>query len=315
MNYRSSTFLPSLGSVQTLTVRDVFPQRDITWVTSSCTIELAVEVLSEKNILSLPVLDDSRTRVVGVIDILDIASFIVAKFPEMKVINSEVLNNLEFDGKIFGKEPVSRIVGSNPFKFFVKIDDPLAILLDILGEGTHRVPILDQDCSKVLNFVSQSDIVRYFAEHIYLLGDQSRRSLASVSTQTDSKISFVRGDLSVIAALSFMTVNKLSAVAVVNEKGGLVANFSASDLRGVKISDFYLFVQPVTTFLLNWGPRSLHPITTFPEDSIESIISKLVATRKHRLWIVDQNTLGLIGVVTMTDMTRWLGRLCSEQHA
>jgi len=302
-----------LGSMNILTIRDVFPQRDIYWVTSSCPIETAVDILSQKNILSLPVLDESKTKVIGIVDVLDIATFVVAKFPQLEAITPETLKTLEYNGVNFGKTPLSQIVDSKPLRFFVKIEDPLSKLLDILAQGTHRIPIVNQEGSQVLNFISQSDVVRFFAEHLYLLQNKGSSTLASCRTEMDSKVSFIRSDVSVIMALSFMTTNKLSAVAVVNESGELVANFSASDLRGVKISNFELFLQPVNTFLLNWQPRSLHPITISMEDTIESTICKLVATKKHRLWIIDPKLWKLTGVVSLTDVCRWIAQLGSSE--
>ncbi len=49
--------------------------------------------------------------------------------------------------------------------------------------------------------------------------------------------------------------------------------------------------------------RSLHPLTVHRHDPLEETIYKMVATRVHRLWVVDDSNRP-IGTVSTTDLMR-----------
>jgi hypothetical protein len=47
MDLRTSPLLLDIDALKTLTVREVFPNRDIVWVLESCNIEVALDVSAD----------------------------------------------------------------------------------------------------------------------------------------------------------------------------------------------------------------------------------------------------------------------------
>eukprot|EP01133_Synstelium_polycarpum_P006089 gene6089-7052_t len=78
-----------------------------------------------------------------------------------------------------------------------------------------------------------------------------------------------------------------------------IANFSISNLKGLKKDNFSELMLPVVDYLQFQNikekksnlsclkEKSFHPLTLFPWDTLESAIYKIVATKVHCLWVVD----------------------------
>jgi len=95
----------------------------------------------------------------------------------------------------------------------------------------HRLALFDAD-GQLTNVVSQSDMVKFLYGHMDELG--------RLGDATVADLGFVRGPASVVTvrpetpaldAMVLMEERSISAVAVVNENGGIIGNFSISELR------------------------------------------------------------------------------------
>ena len=95
----------------------------------------------------------------------------------------------------------------------------------------HRLALFNSD-GQLTHVVSQSDIIKFIYNHLEALG-----TLASV-TVTDlglvhgsHRVVCVRPDTPALDAMVLMEEKGISAVAVVNSSGGIIGNFSISELR------------------------------------------------------------------------------------
>jgi len=107
-------------------------------------------------------------------------------------------------------------------------------------------------------------------------------------------------------------------VAVVDDDGSLIGNFSASDLKGKGVTDygegsdpFGSLIMPVFQFLKHGGMSTFPVGTVKPTTAFSLVLLKLIAMRVHRLWVVDENSHP-IGVITLTDVMQ---ALLSEKQA
>ncbi|GAM20215.1 hypothetical protein SAMD00019534_033900, partial [Acytostelium subglobosum LB1] len=78
-----------------------------------------------------------------------------------------------------------------------------------------------------------------------------------------------------------------------------IANFSISNLKGLTKNNFSELMLPVVDYLQFQNikeknenltclkEKNFHPLTVFAWDTLESAIFKIVATKVHRLWVVD----------------------------
>ncbi|KAI8847498.1 hypothetical protein BC829DRAFT_444464 [Chytridium lagenaria] len=111
-----------------------------------------------------------------------------------------------------------------------------------------------------------------------------------------------------IAAFRVMYMHRVTAVAVVEEHGGLVANLSASDLRGITADKESLgaLLLPVFEFLETRTHRNPEQIkadqirVVKPSDTLSMAVGSMVKSKIHRVWVQNSNDRP-IGVVTMTD--------------
>jgi CBS domain-containing protein len=82
-------------------------------------------------------------------------------------------------------------------------------------------------------------------------------------------------------------------------------------MQGITSKNFSDLLLPVKAFLDKRSSqeenyrceRSLHPLTVRRTEPLEETIYKMVATRVHRLWVVDDDRRP-IGTVSTTDLMR-----------
>jgi len=296
-----SRFAVSLGSLQEKRVGDVWPQRDIIWVFSYCKVDTALITMKEERILSLPVVNPLTNICIGVVDILDIALFVVSSFPTLENISFDNLRWLQdttvLEVMAFAKQFNFSSLPLFPFK----VDTPILELMKTFSSGVHRVPVVDEK-NKILNFISQSDLNRYLCENIYLCGENQNKNVTELGLSAKVVV-YARGDAIAIQALDIMARNRLSALPVVDLDGDLIGNFSASDLRGMGPGDFVHLLRPIGQVLVLYNPRSLFPLTCKPTDSLEHVMLKLAGAKVHRLWVVDENKK-ILGVIALTDVMK-----------
>jgi 5'-AMP-activated protein kinase regulatory gamma subunit len=298
-----------LGSwLDEIKVFNVAPERAITFMPKGTSVEDCLRILNEKKILSAPVIDFSCNKFSGFIDMLDIMIGLLAAFPavqEDEDIDYKYLQLTEQAGRDFLATKVEDVVAlSRKYRqdestfVTVELTAPVKVLARHFNEGLHRVAITDSKFN-VVNTVSQSDLVAFLAKNTHVLANKLNKTITQLRLGTEGVVS-VRPDKKTVAVLQSLVLNRISAVPVVDNDGKLVANFSVSDLRGLKKDDFPDMLLPVLEFLrkkvarekpyisaIDSGHQCLIPLTCKASDTLEFVLLKLVATRTHRLWCVD----------------------------
>eukprot|EP01089_Gocevia_fonbrunei_P015484 TRINITY_DN453_c0_g1_i1.p1 TRINITY_DN453_c0_g1~~TRINITY_DN453_c0_g1_i1.p1 ORF type:complete len:325 (+),score=71.44 TRINITY_DN453_c0_g1_i1:79-1053(+) len=295
-------------------IDDILVDRKVVFLEAGITVKDALIVLQQKRIISAPLVDLNKGAYAGHLDMFDVVTFILGIYPDIDSITPKALQSLEWAGKHFDETPVKEVVElskqQSPFGSHIKPihrGTLLPRLLDLFYLGVHRVSVVDSN-NKIFNLVSQSDVMQYFAQNIHLIESKSQSSLedlgiGSFNVQTITK------DTVVIKALMLINSKRLSALPVIDEQGNLIANFSSSDLKGLKSEDLKDLLLPVWDYLVKRATpeeeyvceKSLHPLSVKKGDTLEHAIYKVVATRVHRLWVID-NDKKPIGVVSLTDL-------------
>jgi CBS domain-containing protein len=122
------------------------------------------------------------------------------------------------------------------------------------------------------------------------------------------KVVSVDVNVSAINALKRMFINRVSGVAVVDAQKKLVANLSASDLRGINRENLEMLIKPVYKFLEETckqrSKESLKPdqVLSVEEDkaSVLKVINSCLQNGVHRVYITDEVDT-VTGVITLTD--------------
>ncbi len=97
----------------------------------------------------------------------------------------------------------------------------------------HRLAVFD-NTGNLTNIISQTDVVRFLSQHIEELGELGQATVKELGFLGGQVVS-VAPDMSAIDALIQMEEGGLSAVAVVDGAGGIIGNFSVSELRWVYV--------------------------------------------------------------------------------
>jgi CBS domain-containing protein len=184
------------------------------------------------------------------------------------------------------------------------------------SHGRHRAAIVDTDHeSRVVGIVTSFDVLRLINDNIGVIGTLADaavgrlfRTGADVVTSTN---------LSTPARACFRNLAKRNhtGMPVCDDEGKIIGNISSSDIRVLATNSREeceaLLDKPVGTFLSFVGRGGADaaairaPITVFPTDSLETVIRLLVASKVHRVYIVD-SARRPIGIISVTDIIRVL---------
>ena len=113
----------------------------------------------------------------------------------------------------------------------------------------HRLAIFDEH-GEIVRVFSMSDAVRYLALRSHDMGGLEDMTLAELGLGADTeKLITVDPATPAIEAFARMCHEQVSGVGVLDKAQGLIANLSASDLRGVTPEHFGMLGLPVAEFL------------------------------------------------------------------
>ncbi|KAI8824095.1 uncharacterized protein EV422DRAFT_493178 [Fimicolochytrium jonesii] len=186
--------------------------------------------------------------------------------------------------------------------------DTIESTLTAFARGVHRALITDVLNQRKAYLLTQTDIIRFIHANPSVVS-------ASIDLTIPIKISLLKqlGDPSsvitmrdnrtVIDGLALMKEKKIAAVPVVDKDGKIVANFSASDLRGITEAGLVELKKPVLEYLKSANGHIRNPILCTPQTSLSEVLELLVTNRIHQLWVVDspENPIPT-GVVTRSDI-------------
>ncbi|SPJ85220.1 related to CBS-domain protein Sds23p [Fusarium torulosum] len=275
---------------------------DIKWVEFDSSVEEATKLLLKSPTNVVLVREDASTHTaVSTFDYTDLNAYLLvvvglAKPEEDQVdLFNSILAKAQENGQIplrdvfplFRKESLVTLPG----------DEKLAQAIEILGSGIHRL-LVTATSGEVVGIASQLRIVEFFwnegvnfpsIDRLYpvLLRDLGVGAKEIVSVNSDSPLS---------EALTLMSNEGLTSVAVVDNGMNVVGNISTKDVRHLtKSSNGHLLNSSCMNFIsvilnergVEHG-RDVFPVFYVnPYSTLAHTVAKLVATRSHRMWVVE----------------------------
>jgi len=270
-------------------------------VLSTDSLETVLGKLCVHDLLSLPVQDPKTHQLMGMVSIIDLLIFIAwgpyfesGEFNEEKV---TTLRQLE--------RPVSQVLGltvESRSLFVVEPEMPLTTLLKPFSSGLHRVlvPQKDDFGRTAHRVLSQSDVVSYIYKHRNEVKDLFSKKLSELGITPKSVVA-ISSSSSALDGFKNMTCEKVPAVAIVDDKGKLVGNLSASDLRGMSSKRLKEAINPVLEFLSSNNGFVRKPVTISLDDTLETAYHRVVNEGLHRLWVVDSQEKP-VGCLSLTNL-------------
>ncbi|KAF2096701.1 hypothetical protein NA57DRAFT_67349 [Rhizodiscina lignyota] len=187
------------------------------------------------------------------------------------------------------KEPLVKLPSSSS----------LTKAVEIFGSGIHRIIITKDGSDDVLGIITQLRLVRFFWEHgrnfpaIDQLYHQRLRDL-SLGSQS---VFAINGDKPLTEALELMHNESITSLPVLDNQSNVIGNISHVDVRLLTKSTSLPLLRSscihfISVILTERGVNDgADPYPVFhvnPFSTLAHTVAKLVATRSHRMWIVDE---------------------------
>jgi len=193
----------------------------------------------------------------------------------------------------------------------------IASLLEVLAkQGAHRVPIVDPLSGKLIQLITQSDVIKFVADNIDRFGTVVYKTLGELKLGSSPVVSVdINGRVK--DAFKLMVEKKVSAVAVVDPSFTLIATLSVRDLRALSGEDKLLErlnvkIRDFLGAIVDPKIDAVNPaICCTVKDTLSVAINKLTATRVHRIFVIN-DARKPVAVVSLSDILGALLPQCSN---
>jgi len=234
--------------------------------------------------------------------------------------NMFILSDKEKDQDKEHSDPNAGLVGAMASRHAFEAcapSDPISKAASLLcTRGCRRVPIVEE--GKILDIISQSSLVAYLYQH--------KDSLPALMEHTPlqpigtNDVVSVRATESAMTAFTLINRHQLHGIAVIDGMGKLVGNTSASDIRLMMRAG-----SPPTSFLRDLKGSvfdflkriraeddniSAIAITVPSSSTLGLAMGKLVASKKHRVFVVDAD-FRPVAVISLTDIIQEVCKLAA----
>eukprot|EP01126_Amoeba_proteus_P040747 TRINITY_DN4363_c0_g1_i3.p1 TRINITY_DN4363_c0_g1~~TRINITY_DN4363_c0_g1_i3.p1 ORF type:complete len:323 (-),score=42.90 TRINITY_DN4363_c0_g1_i3:74-1042(-) len=316
-----STYCSSSDFVSKTLVKDVIrTQGDVISVESDSLLSGVFQKLLENRISSAPVYNKSENRFANFVDVQDFCNYVshildtvgVEKAEESLLESScsvlEEFRNLhsnwagKFVDNLYQTDSLRRainvmvsLVNVHRYKSYKR---PRLFLFMLYS--SFRLPVFTLS-GDLVGILSQMDIVSLLDTHIQLfpIANKSvkdlRLGLKEVIQISDS--------LTLKDAFRVIRENRVSGIAVVDKRGYLVGNVSASDIKiiGKNFENLNLLEDPVSVWLSNTVTRS-KPVSVSLTTTVQNVIRTMKVEKVHRVFVTDPSLVGVISPIDLLEL-------------
>jgi len=277
--------------------------------------------LAKNAIMSAPVVfeasveDNDGGQYSGMCDISTLLSHLIRSLqPGQRIQQQHDVVNKFFNSPLI-------IIEGNDVSMLSRLDVARCNVHDLIAEAmfkeqkkpVHRVALFDE-YGDITGIISQSDLVRLLARNVNVLGALKSKSIGELGLGTRAPV-VVKDDVTALQAFPAMYAGGVSGVGIVDHATGqLLANLSASDMRGISRDEIDLLDCDVMRFLQcelknvpaelrGSATKPIHVYSLHPNATIEDVLAAFAASCVHRMYVVDEQHRPL-AVITLTDVLR-----------
>jgi len=294
-------------------------------IDSHTDLKTAFGLLVSHHILSAPVRDGSRF--IGFLDIRDLVSFVLFAAKEHSkhaedLSLEQMMSRENFfhpQGHISPSSSVEQAkMHDNPLEAItvgylcrrnrfaaVSTQDKLLKVLQLLStKELHRVPVQNEE-GQVVAVISQSNVVAY----LYRIVEKDPQAMQQTVAELrlgHSPVYTALASAPAYLAFELMDKKQVFGLAVVDDRGLLVGNISASDIKlFLQHPNFSILTHTLLEFLSAIRAKELRtrvPAATVSTDAtLANVVGKLAATQMHRLFVCDADRRPTT-VITLTNV-------------
>ncbi|EAT78143.1 protein SDS23 [Parastagonospora nodorum] len=170
--------------------------------------------------------------------------------------------------------------------------------IEVFGSGVHRVLVAEEGTTDVIGVLTQLQLVKFFWENRQSFPDVDQlypRLIKDLAIGSKTVLA-INGDKPLASALELMNNEGVSSLPVLDAQNNVIGNISHVDVRLLtKSTSLPLLRSSCIHFIsvilsergMNDGKDSFPVFHVNPYSTLAHTVAKLVATRSHRMWVVD----------------------------
>ncbi|XP_077368470.1 5'-AMP-activated protein kinase subunit gamma-1 isoform X3 [Festucalex cinctus] len=266
-------------------------------------VQKAFFALVANSLRAAPLWDSKLKRFVGMLTITDFINIIHCYYKSPLVQMYELENHkIETWRDVYLK-------CSCPFLISISPDASLFdAIYSLLKHKIHRLPVIEPKSGNVLHILTHKRILKFL--HIFLCCQGEKvpkpafihRQIQEMGIGTFRNIAAVQQTATLYDALSIFVDRRVSALPVVDEKGKVVALYSRFDVINLAAQKTYNNLDVTMLEALDRRRCFMEGvIKCYPDETLETIIDRIVTAEVHRLVLVDRADM-LRGIISLSDL-------------
>ncbi|XP_031565702.1 5'-AMP-activated protein kinase subunit gamma-1-like isoform X2 [Actinia tenebrosa] len=274
-------------------------------------VKKAFFALVANGVRSAPVFDSQRQDFVGMLTITDFINILrrYYKSPlETGSTNQAQMEELE-EHKIETWREIQSLNTNQPKLVRIgptqSLYDAVKMLLDY---KIHRLPVIDYATDNALYIVTHKRILKFLFSYMKALQmpDYMKSSLKDIGIGTYKNVSTVKPNTPLITAIQMFAEKRVSALPVIDENGVVVDIYAKFDVINLAAEKSYNNLDVTVQQALEHRAEGFEGVhRCYLDESLLTIIERLVEAKVHRLVIVDPNDR-CIGVLSLSDILKFL---------
>ncbi|KAG9251677.1 uncharacterized protein F5Z01DRAFT_662630 [Emericellopsis atlantica] len=285
-----------------ITVGELVSPADVRWAEMDTTVEEATMLLLKSRPTVVLIRENAQSSAaVSTFDFKDLNAYLLvvvglAKPEEDQIEASNNVAEKAQKGESITLREIQPLCRKEALVTLPSLSN-LAQAMEVLGSGVHRL-LVTNEAEEAVGIMSQLRLVEFFwnegvnfasIDQLYPL------SLKDLSIGTKDTIS-VSCDAPLSEALTKMNEEGLTSIAVVDNGHNVVGNISTRDVRHLtNSSSAHLLSDSCIHFIsvilnergVENGKDAFPVFYVNPYSTLAHTVAKLVATRSHRMWIVE----------------------------
>ncbi|KAL5323513.1 hypothetical protein ACEPPN_008050 [Leptodophora sp. 'Broadleaf-Isolate-01'] len=285
-------------------VGELVNKEEVRWAQLDTGVEQATKLLIElgpPNVILLRETSDS-TSACGTFDYSDLNAYLLVVVglanPEGEQLETfDALAKKAREGAWIPVRDIQTLAKKGPLITLSESED-LSKAIEHFASGVHRILVCKHGTTEVVGILSQLKVVRFLWDNatsfpaIDALYPVILRDLGVGTRETIS----INGDRTLTDALQLMSNEGLTSVAVVDNALNVVGNISTADVKLLtNSSSLPLLKSSCIHFIsvilsergIGDGKDSFPVFHVTPFSTLAHTVAKLVATRSHRMWVVE----------------------------
>ncbi|KAH8687155.1 hypothetical protein BGZ60DRAFT_362999 [Tricladium varicosporioides] len=289
---------------RSIRVGELVTTSEVRWAELDTDVQSATSLLIEAGPPNVILLRETPTSpVCGTFDYSDLNAYLLVVVglasPEQ---NSQLqaLADRAREGKPIKLREID-ILGKENAPVVLNQSDDLSKAMEHFGSGVHRILVQKDGTNEVVGILSQLRLVRFLWENgtsFPSIDQLYPMVLKDLNIGAPSTIA-INGDKPLTDALQLMNIEGLTSVPVVDNALNVVGNISTADVKLLTSSSSLPLLKStcihfVSVILsergMSDGKDSFPVFHVSPYSTLAHTVAKLVATRSHRMWVVESSS-------------------------